>query len=341
MDTYLITLLSDQQPRRMRVIENILTNRHTVTTLFWGLRYGILNWLGSDRQLVRADFDGQLRQMQDDGLLQLDNQFILLTSQGKAVQAQFLSRHYQPRFTSDYLNYQVNAAWPRLMFASQVISEFSYENAKYAPISFEDHELRYVKRWFAANKSAAIIQDFKDELTGFLGTLSETEATFMTELLVGHDSPGLSIDQLTGQLKLPSIDGEIMANDLIVGLMQYADQQTTLLKQLFADLHLESPMSHSGYVTYQLFVANHSIAQIEQQRFLKLSTVREHLLEAAIFDGPQFPYQRLLTAEQLADFDAQYAGNIDDWQVQNVSGDKNLDFFNFRLFQIMRSTSHE
>lgn len=341
METYLITLLSNQQPRRQRVIENILMNRRTLTTLFWGSRYGILSWLGSNRQLERGHFDALLKQMKQDGLIEIENQFILLTKQGQVCKQQFSEQHYVPKHEQQYLKYNLSAGWPRLLLAGQVVSEFSYENIKYAPISFEDHELRYVKQWFNNNKSEQFVKNFKQEVNEFLLTLSETEAQFFTELLVGHDSPGLSIDQLTTKLAIPLIDGEVMATDLMVGIMEFAHYHQTLLKQLFQDLKLESPISHSGYITYQLFQDQYSIEQIEQMRHLKLSTIREHLLEAAIFDGVNFPYDRLLTERQLKALAVQYTGNIDDWQFKMVTDDKNLDFFDFRLFQIMRGMQNE
>ena len=41
MNTYLLRLCSYHQPRRERVIENVLANRQTVATLFWAQHYEI------------------------------------------------------------------------------------------------------------------------------------------------------------------------------------------------------------------------------------------------------------------------------------------------------------
>ena len=60
MNTYLLRLCSYHQPRRERVIENVLANRQTVSTLFWAQHYGILTWLGARRRLSRAQYDQEV-----------------------------------------------------------------------------------------------------------------------------------------------------------------------------------------------------------------------------------------------------------------------------------------
>ena len=61
MNSYILRFFSYHQPRRIRVIENLLTNRLTVSNLFWGQQYGLLQWLGADRQLQRSEYDAVIK----------------------------------------------------------------------------------------------------------------------------------------------------------------------------------------------------------------------------------------------------------------------------------------
>ncbi len=53
----LIIFLSPTAPRRLRVIENILVGKRTVSTLYWGMRYHQLSWLGYEKRLTRKVMD--------------------------------------------------------------------------------------------------------------------------------------------------------------------------------------------------------------------------------------------------------------------------------------------
>ena len=74
MESYILRFFSYHQPRRIRVIENLLVSRRTVANLFWGQQYGLLNWLGADRQLQRADYDALLRRLVAKKLIVIDDQ---------------------------------------------------------------------------------------------------------------------------------------------------------------------------------------------------------------------------------------------------------------------------
>lgn len=145
---YLLMLLSAKQLRRIRVVENILHNRRTVTTLFWGMRYQILPWLGSDRQLQRNTFDAAINQLVATRLAQIDQSQILLTDAGSQAKAKFEQQHYQPEFQRFYLLADLDKVEQRLLLAGQVLSEYSYHNKNYAPLSFDEDDLQTVKQWF-------------------------------------------------------------------------------------------------------------------------------------------------------------------------------------------------
>lgn len=335
--TYLITLLSAKQSRRIRVIENILHNKRTVTTLFWGMRYQILPWLGSMRQLERADFDAQLSQLVAAGLANISQNQVLLSSAGYQAQLQFWQHHQRPQFLKFYLLGDIDKMEKRVLLAGQVLSEYSFQNKKYAPLSFDGDELRAVKLWFHQQNKSNLVFQFKQELTTFLSTLGEQQANFLVMQLVGHEVAGWSTEQAAEQLELPVIDATMVRRDLWAGLTGFFVDKTGPMHDLIAPLIQATPLSHSTQITYELFNRGYSIEQICRARHLKLSTIREHLLEVAIFLPRKFPFQTFLSDPVMQQLEQHYQGNVDQWQFNATDKSDGQSFFYFRLFQIMRS----
>lgn len=99
-----------------------------------------------------------------------------------------------------------------------------------------------------------------------------------------------------------------------------------------------SLISTSAQQTLHSFMAGKSLEVISHQRQLKLSTVREHLLEAAIMLPPeQFDFQRILPAQLVTQMQARLAKTpLDQWQFTQVA-DLSVEFWQFRLLEILRS----
>jgi hypothetical protein len=72
---------------------------------------------------------------------------------------------------------------------------------------------------------------------------------------------------------------------------------------------------------------------------LKLGTVREHLLTAAILTPQQLDWAQLLPAKQRKFLDHHFRGDVIHWRFQGWSGDENSDFYYFRLYQIYKEYS--
>ena len=70
MNDFLLSFFDEHQPRRIRVIENTLKNRRTVSTLFWAKQYGILKWTGAERSLERKQVENSIAELVKANLIQ-------------------------------------------------------------------------------------------------------------------------------------------------------------------------------------------------------------------------------------------------------------------------------
>ncbi|MCR5524335.1 MAG: helix-turn-helix domain-containing protein [Lactobacillus sp.] len=338
MNNFLLNFFDEHQPRRIRVIENTLKSRRTVSTLFWAKQYGILNWTGADRSLERKQVENAIEELIKANLIQrdLDGQ-VLLTTLGVLRQEELAGEQYQPHFYDWYWLANTQRIEQRLLLAIQVVSELSYHNRYYAPIVNEYREQQIVKQWLLSWRGN-IISDLIQELELFgdsLESADERLAKYFFYSLIGHGITGKNDMQLSEQLELPGYQLPIIKQDALLAIAAFANSYHGVLNCLLTDLLAKSPLSQSANQTLLLYQQGISISQIAQKRKIKTNTVREHLLEAAIVYPESIDWDRALPVSVRNQLAEHYQGKIEDWQFdpEIVPGGP-AAFYHFRLYQL-------
>lgn len=339
----LIQLLSQQQPRRLRVIENLFTGRKTVSTLYWGMRYQLLEWLNFDKRLTRQQMDQVVSELTTAGLIETQDSLALLTPNGQKKQQMLRETWYQPEAKRDWLLFDGQAGLERLLLAVQTVSELKAQNHGYYPVQVNWTNRVAVKNWYRQHRQLNLAQNLRAELTLFLAQQPSPVADQWAALLVGHEQTGTTLEQLAQLANRSTCEMQILIRDVTVALMVYAlnaINKAPLLAHLLDDLK-QSPVSTSAQTTLNDFRAGLSLPQIGQRRRLKLSTVNEHLLEAAILlPRDAFPYEQLLPDSLQQALQEVLTKPIDDWRFNELTG-LNVEFWQFRLYEILRSKTED
>lgn len=339
MNQYLLTLF-DRQPRRIRVIENILKNRRSEATLFWAYNYRILGALGAQRQLNRQDYETQLDQWVREGLLVVDDLQAALTDFGQAQVQEFWQTHYQPHFTqwAWVTNHQTLSN--RVLLALQVISHFRHHENHYLSLSLSEFEMNRVRQWVRSLKAndVSVIIDQVQAIIAELAQVDQRLALLLTYRLIGYQTSGWTDDQAAQQLGVDLDEIPVMWRDI---WLKVAIDLATLkgpLSSLVQDLISPSPASQSAMKTIQSLSNGLSIEQVSQRRRLKIGTVREHVLEIAILLPELISLPALISESRLQQLQNLYLyqGPAFSWEYQEVASDEARAFFEFRLYQIMR-----
>lgn len=336
----LMLFLSPTAPRRLRVIENILVGKRTVSTLYWGMRYQQLPWLGYQKQLSRDEMNRAVADLQSRGDVKLDQTNATLTPQGIQSWQDLMQGSYQPKYFSVRLVIDTATLWQRLLLATQVVSEQSYQNHQYYPLQVTWQVKQFIKHWFHRFHRQELQAEFNTFWTAFFTQLPEQQALLMSRMLVGHQRPGETLGQIAHDFKVSESEAKVIVTDLICQLAKrISDCEADSIKSLLMGLN-QPLVSASAQQTLQSYLAGTTLEKISQQRSLKLSTVREHLLEAAIMlPKGQFDFQRVLQPELVAEMEKQLAKTpLDAWQFKQVE-DLPIDFWQFRLLEILRSKS--
>lgn len=341
MNTYLLRLCSYHQPRRVRVIENVLTNHRTVANLFWAQQYGVLNWLGARRRTSQDQLDAEFSALESAGLIRLtDQNEVQLTPAGVNYQ-ETIPVDYRPHFFDWYWLANTNQVQQRLLLGFQIVSEFAYHNREYVPLSVSFADQQAVKGWFRHYYSPHLTSAIYSELHLLASSIAGEDsrlALALVNLLIGHDQAGWTVTQLGEYLKLSVAGALIMQHDLLLAISAFARQTNGPLANLLKPLLLPSPLSRSNLQTVKMFQQGNPIAVLACRRHLKLSTVREHLLTAAILMPQLLDWSRLLPKELRDQLAQRYTGPVATWRFNSWTADTNTDFFYFRLYQIYQGS---
>lgn len=332
----LAQLLSQQQARRIRVIENLLRGKKTVSTLYWGQRYHLLPLLNLDKQLARDGLDPAVQVLRQQKRLKVDTEqhTLLLTEAGADWVAQ--EAYYQPHTVSQWVNIDLAAARQRLLLAVQVTSQYAHSTARYYPLATNQETRRAVRLWFHRAKSPALATQLAEALIASLRQLPAQTASVVTDQFTGFGQPGLTQGQLAMDRQTTVWQIRFMELDGVAQIVQDARYPGHPLHDLLAPLW-RLPVSQSAQATLAAVAAGENLQRVADTRKIKLSTVREHLLEAAILlPLADFPYDLVLPQQARTDFKAVISGQLDDWQYASlpVALQAQYDFFYFRLYAI-------
>lgn len=333
MDRYLLTLFS-KQPRRIRVIENVVRNKRTQATLFWAMCYGILNWLNSDSTLTRKQFDRWLQNQVDEGLLTVDHSVARLTAEGIKVKEEVNSKYYQPLFAQWTWLTNPRQFAERFLLAIQAVSEFKYHNRHYVPLAIPQNEMNYVRNWLIQPHTAEVVPGEIINIATQLEQYDPRLTQLFVHQLVGHGQNGWTSQQAALQLNVAPEEYWLMWRDVWLATASFLKRtDDSQLSRLMKSLIARVPVSDSAWITIADFQKGATIDKIAHQRHLKASTVREHLLEGAIIIPQSVDLHRLITIDEIHKIKQKYGTDVQSWHFR-PEHNKVTEFFKFRLCQI-------
>lgn len=335
----LILLLSSTQPRRIKLIQNLLNGKRTVSTLFWAMRYGLLQYSAIFKTYNLNYINDAIKNLISDGLAkQVDENQYQLTTKGQNKKDSLKESFYILQNTSYQYDYDVNEFKSRILLAIQSVSEYSYQNKNYYPVKTNMKSSMIVKRWFIQNK-AEIVNRLEEYLTKYLLQVDEQSADIIAQQMIGHGVFGMTNGQMADSMDISNVEAFFMEYDGWVDFINYIiNNDDKLLFTLVSDVKTLK-MNHHAIQTYKQFISGNTFSQISNNLKVKISTVREHLLEMAIWlPETKFPYDKIITSEKAKILSKVFNNpSIDSWQFHRINESSNIDFFEFRIYQILRS----
>ena len=329
---YLLCLFSTNR-RRYQAIYYTLVGKRTTSNLYAALDYQLLKWFQIYPNLELAQFQAELKKLVELKWLEMDERFAWLTAKGVQQKQRLASSLIWPNHYNGPQMGKLATFENQLRLAIQITSEFAHRNMQYYPLAVTMHERVKVVYWFKQHKAEAnFTKSIEAELKQLFQLLDPSQANLIANRLVGYQTLGQSLQQLAQLEKSDELTIHIRVIDGFAQLFTILMQATNQLPLLADLMPTETPqLSQSTAQTWQLLQAGQTVAQISQQRRVKIGTIKEHLLEIAML-LPNFPfehYQRY-ASELTALF--RLAPTISFQEVQTKI--PAIDFFDYRLYQI-------
>lgn len=339
IDWHLLYFFDQKQPRKATVLRQILTNKRTGSTLFWGLRYHYLNYLNAVPRLDIKKFDDTINDLTAQNWLRLSAQGLQLTAQGQEA----IETHQTPYSFAEHpelnqkFDYQLWQAILLLMI--QVSSEYRYHNSNYYVANQNLKAQFLIKSWLQVNDFETLATEVSECLSQFLDQCDPAKADLFTAKLVGHSRNGLSDVQIAAQLEISPLEISWTWRDLALQFAAFIQAHSSLkISQLVQIAALPGALTPTIHQTAVLFNEGKTVDQIIQIRRLQRSTIEEHLQVLAIFQS-DFPYEKILTRSDLETLAMIYDEiNVDQWRYAELQQQGiEISFLKFRLYAIMKT----
>lgn len=283
------------QPRRMAAVYYILIGKRTTSNLFAALDYDLLKYWHLYPNLKHSDYQEIMNSMVKQKLLDITDHEVQLSELGEQKQAEEQKASYQLQYYNGPWMQELFKFEERLILAIQLISEFEHHEKRYIPVSSNTNTQWFVKEWFTRHKTEMhFLERFKQELFSLLEDSPAELANIWTSKLVGYQTNGLSTIQITDETGLSPDDVKFMSIDLVAYIFGQIIKQPdrySVIAQLVEFSRL--PISQTSFVTYQQVKNTADLKRVSQERNLKISTIHDHLIEAAIL-LPNFDFDYFL-----------------------------------------------
>lgn len=298
MSELILSFFSQENKLRVSTLYHLLKGKRTSSILLFGFFYQLLPYLGAFPHLQEANYYQQLRQLEKQQLLRLDEETALLTSKGQKQAEAF--RRQMDVSAVDYYRYGKTdaACWRLTKLMVQVLSFYQAETTQYVPLEAQPYFLFQIKKWLPGEDRFVFSEQAIHELRDIFQQLPEETANYLANQFTGQRQQGKTRQQLIPETQQQEPLAQLYNSQQMHQFISMVDQGSyPLIKSLLKDL-LSQNYNRSMLQTRALFVKGASKQQVMKERNLKEGTINDHILEWAILDK-EFPFSIFLP-EKLA-----------------------------------------
>lgn len=315
-------------------IHNVLTGRTTPSILFlveinqWHHLYGVFP------KLSRNSVEKLHRLYLDNHYIENADKKFHLTQKSKNYLKNNFSQFKEGSATF-YTAEILEDFWSLIRFVSQVISEKKYNNKQYIPHRDDLTSQLFVKYLLKENEE---IENkwFKEQYQIF-EWMSEDESLLLANSLTGHQQNGLTLDQIARIQKVTV--GKIYFNKLnaINNFVNniFKSKNLVLHHKVIEEIlsRHDYGLTSSAYQTLKLLSENFSIKEIARIKYVKVSTIKEHILEIA-FKLPEVELTYLVPDEAKKIL-SNYFNKTENRHFKDMAEQiSDLEFYQYRLIEI-------
>ncbi|OTN90476.1 hypothetical protein A5819_002976 [Enterococcus sp. 7E2_DIV0204] len=331
--SFILALFQHGYKVRTSTLYHLLKGKRTSSVLLYGFLYENLRFFQLFPELSEKQFDILLDNLVKQELLsKTSDSEVQITAKG------LQSLTHEKDHYSWIDNYRFGKTdemiWRLLQFTVQVVSQLSYNNKNYLPLEQSPLYQKQIKTYIKSLPKARLIETVKKEWSQIFSVLPEEEADFFAQQFSGYQTIGKASFQLMNEQE--TVFNRLLIkkeklHHLIDTILLMPD--VSFLKKLILPL-VKQNENKSMNETARYLSTQFSIDALAVQRKVKLSTIKDHLMELAL--TKDFPFERFISQPTYACL-RDYSKPYQDWTYRVVKQENpEVDYFEFRLYQIQK-----
>ncbi|UOQ93614.1 helix-turn-helix domain-containing protein [Halobacillus shinanisalinarum] len=273
--------------RTVSGIFHLLKGKRSSQTLQDARSYKLDQYFGIYPSLSKQVLQAFIKRAANEQLISIENeQFAVFREKG----SDYLSNYKGPfpKYFSGMAEHgNVRDFQDRLQLHIQTVTHMSVNNPAFLPIIEQLKVQQWVKQQFSLNK--ARIKDVEVqlylELATLLNQLTCLEAELFTSRLTGESVVGETRDQIAQDHNISIQDVDVLLSHVFYFLYHQAKNSPSHYPELarcLEGLSSSSLITQSAKITYRYLQRGFSIKDIARKRQLKISTIEDHVVEAAL-----------------------------------------------------------
>lgn len=331
MNIFILALFQKNHKLKSTTLYQILIGRRTTSVLSYAYFNELLPVFGSFPKLTEKEFTKNLHRLAKEKKIlpsESDANYWERNSEKEAVEI--------PAFFSalNYYRYgrKEEEVWRLIQFIIQVASYLGKSN-QYLPIENSPYYLAQTRQFVKQHK-AELNEKIYEELTTIFGALSDENADFLAQSLIGYQQNGSAFFQLIPEEYQATPWNQLYLSAMRHRFYQELEKHPDFLLTRFIQPVLLANANQSAKLSQEMFQQGATLDQICQQRRIRPGTLHDHLIEWA-FEDVKFPFKRLLSPQAVEAF-SQLPEESWNYTYKELLGTSNFSFFELRLYQIQQ-----
>ncbi|MGK0551730.1 helix-turn-helix domain-containing protein [Enterococcus faecalis] len=334
--TFILALFAHGYKVKTTTLFHLLKGKRTSSVLIYGFCYDCLRFIEAWPLVTENTYQQAINFLSAQGFLT----YHLETKEGQITHRgqRYLLNHNFSLNTYAFINQYLfgkntSEIWRMIQFCVQVVSNLSYDAKNYLPLESSPLYQQHLKHWLTLYSKDELIHQVRQEWLQLFRQLTNEESNYLAAQLTGHECLGKTAQQLH-KPGGTEFEKEMWQKNTLHHLLQVimSESNPQPLYNLIQPLVAQN-QNQSMQTTYSFLHAGLTPGEVAHQRKIKVSTVKDHLLELAIRRQiDSFYYVKNQTVRHSL---TSSASDPATWQFKKWQATiPNLDYLDFRLCQI-------
>jgi uncharacterized protein YpbB len=280
--------------RSLSAIYHLLNGKKSSQTIQDGKLFNLSHLFSLFPRLSRQQVNDACEQILKDGLIELlTSQHYVLTEKGHFILAENQKVKPIPSALNGWEYGDIaRVFWRRLSLLVQVLSNSVYERNHYLPLTKNQEDLQWVKKFLRENSKSDLINLLYEELKQLLLLQSNKEATIFIQRLTSSQRVGLTFEQIAIKHKDDPIYIYLQFWNIVHSIIQQQQangHKHLVLKEIIKEQQQNNTLTASTAITRSYLLQGISLSEIAVIRRLKESTIEDHIVEITLHDNTYTP----------------------------------------------------